>query len=88
MTAEAEAAFVAKAYRHYLPREKVPILNSSLESMSSESLTPQEFFLISRIDGTWDIKSIIQVAPFGEVVVLRTLKRLCELGMIELLDPA
>ena len=86
LTAEAEAAFVAKAYRHYLPADKVPILNSALNSMSSESLTPQEFFLLSRIDGSWDIKSIIQVAPFTEVVALRTLKRLRELGMIELMD--
>ena len=88
LTAEAEAAFVAKAYRHYLPAEKVPVLHSALDGMSSESLTPQEFFLLSRIDGSWDIKSIIQVAPFSEVVALRTLKRLRELGMIELLDPA
>jgi hypothetical protein len=88
LTAEAEAAFVGKAYQHYLPAHKVPILNSALESMSSESLTPQEFFLLSRIDGSWDVKSIIQVAPFTEVQALRTLKRLRELGMIELLDPA
>lgn len=88
LTAEAEAAFVGKAYQHYLPAHKVPILNSALDSMSSESLTPQEFFLLSRIDGSWDVKSIIQVAPFTEVQALRTLKRLRELGMIELLDPA
>jgi len=87
LTAEAEAAFVGKAYQHYLPADKVPILKSSLDSMSSESLTPQEFFLLSRIDGSWDIKSIIQVAPFSEVLALRTLKRLRELGMIELMDP-
>ncbi len=87
LTAEAEAAFVGKAYRHYLPADKVPILRSSLESMSSQSLTPQEFFLLSRIDGAWDVKSIIQVAPFEEVLALRTLKRLHEMEMIELLDP-
>ncbi len=86
LTAEAEATFVAKAYRHYLPGDKVPILNSSLDSLSTESLTPQEFFLLSRIDGSWDIKSIIQVAPFTEVEALRTLKRMRELGMIELMD--
>ena len=59
-----------------------------MESLVSESLTPQEFFLLSRIDGSWDIKSIIQVAPFREIEALRTLKRILDLDMIELCDPA
>jgi DNA-binding Xre family transcriptional regulator len=88
LTAEAEAAFVDKCYRHYLPAEKVPILTGPIENLSSEALSPQEYFLLSRIDGSWDIKSIIQVAPFREVEALRTLKRLREMEMIELCDPA
>jgi DNA-binding Xre family transcriptional regulator len=88
LTAETEAAFVEKCYRHYLPNERVPILTRPIESLSSESLTPQEFFVLSRIDGSWDVKSFIQVAPFREVEALRTLKRMCEMGMVELCDPA
>ncbi len=87
LTAEAEAAFVEKAYRHYLPANQVPILTRPADSLSSERLTPEEFFLLSRIDGTWDVRSIIQVAPFREVDALRTLKRMREIGMIELCDP-
>jgi len=88
LTADTEAAFVDKCYRHYLPADKVPILTRPIESLSSESLTPQEFFVLSRIDGSWDVKSIIQVAPFREVEALRTLKRMREIGMIELRDSA
>jgi hypothetical protein len=88
LTAETEAAFIDKCYRHHLPSERVPILTRPIESLSSESLTPQEFFVLSRIDGSWDVKSIIQVAPFREVEALRTLKRMCEMGMVELCDPA
>jgi hypothetical protein len=88
LTADTEAAFVDKCYRHYLPTDKVPILTRPIESLSSESLTPQEFFVLSRIDGSWDVKSIIQVAPFREVEALRTLKRMREMGMLELCDPA
>jgi hypothetical protein len=86
LTAEAEAAFVDQCYGQALPADKIPILTCPLESLASESLTSEEYFLLSRIDGTWNIKSIIQVAPFREVEALRTLKRMCESGTIELHD--
>ena len=87
LIAEAEAAFVEKAYRHYLPADRIPILSRPIGELSGETLTPQEFFMLSRIDGSWDVRSIVQVAPLREVDALRTLKRMRELGMIELCDP-
>jgi hypothetical protein len=89
LAAEAEAAFIDRAYRHWLPQHKVPVLTRPAEELAVEArLTPAEFFLLSRIDGLWDIRSIIQVAPLREADALRTLKRLRELGMIELLEPS
>jgi len=87
MTAEAEAAFAEKAYRHFLPPTKVPTLAKPMEELESENLSPTEFFLLSRIDGTWDIKSIIQIAPLREADALRTLKRMRETGVIVLHEP-
>ena len=87
MTLEAEATFLEKAYRHYVPGNKHPYLVKPLEELETEKLSPTEFFLLSRIDGTWDVKSIIQVAPLREVAAVRTLKRMREEGMIELRDP-
>ena len=87
LTAEADAAFVEKAYRHYLPPAKVLVLTRETDSMETEDLSPSEFFLLSRIDGTWDIKSIIQIAPLRESDALRTLKRMRENGLIDLRDP-
>jgi hypothetical protein len=87
LTAEAEAAFVEKAYRHYLPPSKVLALTRTMDELETEDLSPSEFFMLSRIDGTWDIKSIIQIAPLRESDALRTLKRLRENGLIELKDP-
>jgi hypothetical protein len=86
LLAEAEASFVEKAYRHYLPPAKVVTLLRAVETLTAERLSPTEFFLLSRIDGTWDIKSIIQITPLREVDVLRTLKRMREKGLIELKD--
>ncbi len=88
LTAEAEAAFIEKAYRHYLPPDKVPVILAPLESLQSGDFSPTEFFLLSRIDGVWDLKSIIQIAPLREADALRTLKRLREAGIIELKEPA
>ena len=85
--AEAEASFIEKAYKHYLPPSKVVALAKEMESLKSERLSPTEFFLLSRIDGTWDVKSIIQITPLREVDVLRTLKRMREKGLIDLKDP-
>src|SRR5262245_37904045 len=87
LLAEAEASFVEKAYRHFLPPSKIVALQRSVESLTTEHLSPTEFFLLSRIDGTWDVKSIIQITPLREVDVLRTLKRMREKGLIELRDP-
>lgn len=84
---EAEIAFVDKAYKHYLPANKVPVLARSLEDLSREQITPAEFFLLSRIDGVWNLKSIIQVSPLREVDALRAMKRMREKGFIELRDP-
>jgi hypothetical protein len=87
LTCEAEAAFIEKAYRHYLPAHKIAVLKQPVESYESENLSPTEFFLLSRIDGTWDIKSIVLIAPLREADALRTLKRMREKGMIDLKDP-
>ena len=87
LLAEAEAAFTEKAYRHYLPSSKIPTLSRRLEEFEAEQISPEEFFMLSRMDGSWDIKSIIQISPIREVDALRTLKRMREKGFFELRDP-
>ncbi|HEX6852066.1 MAG TPA: DUF4388 domain-containing protein [Candidatus Polarisedimenticolaceae bacterium] len=88
LLAEAESAFVEKAYRHYLPPSKIPVLMKPPQTLQNEHLSPAEFFLLSRMDGSWNVRSIIQIAPLREVEALRTLKRLRERGILELRDPA
>lgn len=88
LLAETEIAFLEKAYRHYLPAGKLVVLARPIDSLKDERLSPAEFFLLSRIDGTWDVKSIIQISPLREVEALRTLKRMREEGIIDLRDPA
>jgi hypothetical protein len=85
---DAEVAFVDKAWKHYVPAAKVPVLTRPVDSLTGEALSPQEVFMLSRVDGTWDVRSIIQVSPIREVDALRTLKKLRERGLIELREPS
>jgi hypothetical protein len=87
LTEEAERDFVEQAYRSDLPPGKVPILKRSIELLFDESLRPEEVFLVGRVNGTWDLRSILSISPLREVDALRALKRLCEREVIELVEP-
>jgi Domain of unknown function (DUF4388) len=82
----AEEHFIERAYRHYLPPGKIPILRRSLESLVSEDLSPEEVFLVSRVNGSWDLRSIISISPLREVDALRAFKKLRERAIIDLID--
>jgi Domain of unknown function (DUF4388) len=82
----AEQFFVERAYRHYLPPGKIPILKRPLESLLGDNLSPAEGFLVSRVNGSWDVRSIMSISPLREVDALRALKKLRERGIIDLVD--
>ncbi len=82
----AEEHFVERAYRHYLPPKKIPILLKPLESLVGYDLSPEEVFLVSRVNGSWDLRSIISISPLREVDALRALKKLRERGIIDLVE--
>jgi hypothetical protein len=86
LTITAEQYFVERAYRHYLPPGKIPVLKRSLESLVGDNLSPAEGFLVSRVNGTWDLRSIMSISPLREVDALRALKNLRERGIIDLVD--
>ena len=48
----AEEHFIDKAYRHYLPPKNIRVLKKSLESLMSQDLSPEEGFLVSRVNGS------------------------------------
>ena len=82
----AEDHFIDKAYRHYLPPKKIPILKKPLESLVNQDLSPEEGFLVSRVNGSWDLRSIISISPLREVDALRAFKKLRERGIIDLVE--
>lgn len=63
--------------------DRIPVLRVPLERITSFNFTPNEGFVLSRINGTWDVKSIVQISPIREMEVLLALKKLIHDSVIE-----
>ena len=62
---------------------RVPVLKVPLDRLTSFNFTPNEGFVLSRINGSWDVKSILQISPIREIEVLLVFHRLLRDGVIE-----
>jgi hypothetical protein len=60
----------------------VPTLRKPLEELMAYSFTPNEAFILSRINGLWDVRSIARISPFPEKEVLRVFRKLDDGGVI------
>jgi hypothetical protein len=67
-----------------VPLDKVPILAKDLQALTHENLDPQEGFVLSRVNGQWDVRSILKLCPLPESDVLLIFSRLVDRGVIEL----
>lgn len=56
----------------------------SISALKEVSLTSQEAFIVTRINGRWDVRSIVMICPIGEVETLRALKRFVDEKIITL----
>jgi uncharacterized protein DUF4388 len=78
---DAEKKFIQEVYTKISP-SGVPRIVITLEDLSHREIEPQEGFVLSRINGEWDIQSILSICPFREADSLRMIKKLCEDGII------
>ena len=79
----AEDAYVKHVYAtSSLTPRSVPQLRISPAEMTNMPIDPQEGFVLSRINGSWDIQSILSICPFREADCLRMIKKLRERGVI------
>lgn len=79
---EAEDRSVRQVYQDGLPPSAVPKLLKDVAQLEGETLDPQAAFLLSRINGEWDIGAIISVCPFREADCLRMIKKMIDDGVI------
>jgi len=70
-----------------IPRDSVPQLAVDIVSLTKQKLDPQEGFVLSRINGEWDVQSILKLCPMGEEETLLIFTRLLERNLIRLEQP-
>jgi hypothetical protein len=83
-TRGAEAAILADLHRQGLVAERVPRVAKSFEEITEMNFTPNEGFILSRINGQWDIGSLIKISPIREPDAMLIFYKLWRDGIIAL----
>jgi hypothetical protein len=67
-----------------IPRDAVPRVAVDFARLTRENLDPHEGFVLSRVNGQWDVQSILKLCPMGEEETLLIFARLLDRSLIEL----
>ena len=67
-----------------VPLTKVPELTMELAALTRENFDPHEGFVLSRVNGQWDVQSILKLCPMAEEDALLIFARLLERQVIDL----
>jgi hypothetical protein len=62
----------------------VPQLAASMEQLTSAKISPQEGFMLTRINGTYDIHSIVKITPMPQIDALMVFWKLARAGHIRI----
>ncbi len=65
----------------------IPKLAATMEQLTSAKISPQEGFMLTRINGTYDIQSIIKITPIPQIDALMVFWKLAKAGHI-LINPS
>lgn len=65
----------------------VPVLETTLDDLRAMSFSPEEGFILSRINGTSNIASIVKISPLSELDSLLVFWKLARSGQIKLVEP-
>ena len=60
----------------------IPKLAATMEQLTSAKISPQEGFMLTRINGTYDIQSIIKITPIPQIDALMVFWKLAKAGHI------
>lgn len=69
-----------------IPLSKVPVLTVDMITLTRQDFDPQEGFVLSRVNGQWDVQAILKLCPMDEKDALLIFARLLERKVIELRD--
>src|SRR5579863_8719767 len=62
----------------------IPQLATSMEQLTSAKISPQEGFMLTRINGTYDIHSIVKITPMPQLDALMVFWKLAKAGHIRI----
>lgn len=79
---EAEREIKSVLERDGVSGEKVPELAIPISEITERDFSPHEGFVLSRINGQWDVKSIMKISPMKELEVLIIFQRFLGDGVI------
>jgi Domain of unknown function (DUF4388) len=82
LVALGEARQKAKVLRK-VPLDRVPSLTMGSVALSRENFDSHEGFVLSRVNGQWDVRSILKLCPMSEDDALLIFLRLLERKVIE-----
>ena len=79
---EAERLIKAGLERDGVTGEKVPEIAIAMQHLTERPFSPHEGFVLSRINGQWDVKSIMKISPMKELEVLMIFQKFLKDGVI------
>ena len=79
---DAEREVRARLERDGILGEKIPEVAISISELTERTFSPHEGFVLSRINGQWNVKSITKISPIKEMDVLMIFHRLLRDGVI------
>jgi hypothetical protein len=67
-----------------VPLDGVPVLSVGLGELTGMNIDPQEGFVLSRVNGQWDVRSILKLCPIPEEEALQIFARLLDRNVISI----
>jgi hypothetical protein len=83
-TKGAEAVILGELRGQGVSESKVPRVAKALEEITQMNFSPNEGFILSRINGQWDIGSLIKISPIRETDAMLIFYKLHKDGIIAL----
>ena len=80
----AEAAILSDLRNQGLHDSKIPHVLTPLEEITQMNFTPNEGFILSRINGQWDLGSLMKISPIREPDAMLIFYKLWKDGIITL----
>jgi hypothetical protein len=79
---QAEREIKAALEKDGITGDKIPELDIPVTKLTELPFSPHEGFVLSRINGSWDVKSIMKISPMKELEVLMIFQSFKKNGVI------